>query len=121
MNNKGFAETHTNIETPNDVDVAEKPLKTLKKRVDINILKSKRDDVIFKMKLASKEEVEILNKRIDQLEKKIENFLTTEIEWVPLTTVNLFGENKDNMIKLLETLDHDDDVQNIFTNAKFEN
>ena len=39
----------------------------------INILKSKRDDVIFKMKLASKEEVEILNKRIDQLEKKIEN------------------------------------------------
>ena len=41
MNNKGFAETHTNIETPNDVDVAEKPLKTLKKRVDINILKSK--------------------------------------------------------------------------------
>ena len=34
MNNKGFAETHTNIETPNDVDVAEKPLKTLKKRVD---------------------------------------------------------------------------------------
>ena len=41
MNNKGFAETHTNIETPNDVGVAEKPLKTLKKRVDINILKSK--------------------------------------------------------------------------------
>ena len=41
MNNKGFAETRTNIETPNDVDVAEKPLKTLKKRVDINILKSK--------------------------------------------------------------------------------
>ena len=41
MNNKGFAETHTNVETPNDVDVAEKPLKTLKKRVDINILKSK--------------------------------------------------------------------------------
>ena len=41
MNNKGFAETHADIETPNDVNVAEKPLKTLKKRVDINILKSK--------------------------------------------------------------------------------
>ena len=37
MNNKGFAETRTSIETPNDVDVAEKPLKTLKKRVDINL------------------------------------------------------------------------------------
>ena len=44
MNNKGFAETHNNIETPNDVDVAEKPLKTLKKRVDINILKSKLEE-----------------------------------------------------------------------------
>ena len=41
MINKGFTETHANIETPNDVDVAEKPLKTLKKRVDINILRSK--------------------------------------------------------------------------------
>ena len=44
MSNKGFAETHTSIETPNDVDVAEKPLKTLKKRVDINILKSKLEE-----------------------------------------------------------------------------
>ena len=44
MNNKGFAETHTNIETPNDVDVAEKPLKTSKTRVDINILKSKLEE-----------------------------------------------------------------------------
>ena len=44
MNNKNFTETHTNIETPNDVGVAEKPLKTLKKRVDINILKSKLEE-----------------------------------------------------------------------------
>ena len=44
MNNKGFAETRTSIESPNDVDVAEKPLKTLKKRVDINILKSKLEE-----------------------------------------------------------------------------
>ena len=44
MNNKGFAETHADIETPNDVNVAEKPLKTLKKRVDINILKSKLEE-----------------------------------------------------------------------------
>ena len=56
-----------------------------------------------------------------KLEKKIENFLSTEIEWIPLNTVNLSGENKDNMIKFLETLDDDEDVQNIFTNAKFEN
>tara|TARA_B100001057_G_scaffold424789_1_gene447770 strand:+ start:328 stop:558 length:231 start_codon:yes stop_codon:yes gene_type:complete len=44
MENKGFADIKTNIETPNDVRVAEKPLKaTLNRpnRVDINVLKSK--------------------------------------------------------------------------------
>ena len=66
---------------------------------------------------ANTEIYEVKNK----LEKKIENFLSTEIEWVPLNTVNLSGENKDNMIKFLETLDDDEDVQNIFTNAKFDN
>ena len=38
----------------------------------IMILKSKRDEIVFKMKLASKEEVDILNKRISNLEKKLE-------------------------------------------------
>tara|TARA_Y100001970_G_C14245123_1_gene867563 strand:+ start:2384 stop:2626 length:243 start_codon:yes stop_codon:yes gene_type:complete len=37
----------------------------------INILKSKRDEIVFRMKIASKEDVDILNKRIDKLEKKI--------------------------------------------------
>ena len=66
---------------------------------------------------ANTEIYEVKNK----LEKKIENFLSTEIEWVPLNIVNLSGENKNNMIKFLENLDDDEDVQNIFTNAKFEN
>ena len=39
----------------------------------ISILKSKRDEIVFKMKLASKEEVDILNKRISILEKKLED------------------------------------------------
>ena len=38
----------------------------------LSILKSKRDEIVFKMKLASKEEVDILNKRISNLEKKLE-------------------------------------------------
>ena len=37
-----------------------------------NLLKSKRDDFIFKMKLTSKEETEIIIKRIEKLEKKID-------------------------------------------------
>ena len=36
----------------------------------LNILKSKRDEIVFKMKLPSKEETEILNKRVENLEKK---------------------------------------------------
>ena len=38
----------------------------------LNILKSKRDEIVFKMKLTSKEETDILSKRIENLEKKIE-------------------------------------------------
>ena len=38
----------------------------------LNILRSKRDEIIFRMKLTSKEETDILNKRIEILEKKID-------------------------------------------------
>ena len=37
-----------------------------------NILKSKRDEIVFKMKLTSKDEFEILLKRVENLEKKID-------------------------------------------------
>ena len=54
-----------------------------------------------------------------KLERNISNFLSTEIEWIPLNLISLNNENKDNIIKFLESLDDDDDVQNFFTNAKF--
>jgi len=38
----------------------------------LNVLKSKRDEIIFKMKLTSKEETNILIKRVENLEKKLE-------------------------------------------------
>jgi hypothetical protein len=44
MTTKGFADNNTKIETPNDLGVAEKPLKKgniSTQRVDINVLKSK--------------------------------------------------------------------------------
>ena len=44
MTSKGFTENTNNIETPNDINVSEKPLNTKKissGRVDINVLKSK--------------------------------------------------------------------------------
>ena len=56
-----------------------------------------------------------------KLEKDISNFLSTELEWIPINLVSLNGDNKDNLTKFLEAFDDDDDVQNIFTNAKIEN
>tara|TARA_B000000565_G_scaffold219650_1_gene173940 strand:- start:1116 stop:1370 length:255 start_codon:yes stop_codon:yes gene_type:complete len=38
----------------------------------MTILKSKRDEFVFKMKLTSKDEFEILSKRVENLERKID-------------------------------------------------
>ena len=38
----------------------------------LTILKSKRDEMVFKLKLTSKDEFEVLSKRVENLEKKIE-------------------------------------------------
>ena len=38
----------------------------------VNILKSKRDEIVFKMKLTSKDELDVLSKRVEILEKKLE-------------------------------------------------
>ena len=51
------------------------------------------------------------------LEKEISNFISTEIEWVPINKINLNQEEKEKMNKFLEILEEDDDVQNVFTNA----
>ena len=51
------------------------------------------------------------------MEKKISNFISTEIEWVPINKINLNQEDKEKMIKFLEILEDDDDVQNVFINA----
>ena len=38
----------------------------------LNILKSQRDEIVFKMKLTSKDETDILNRRLEKLEKKVQ-------------------------------------------------
>ena len=45
----------------------------------VNILKSKRDEVIFKMKLTSKEDTDVLVKRVENLEKKIDKLEKNKI------------------------------------------
>jgi YebC/PmpR family DNA-binding regulatory protein len=53
------------------------------------------------------------------LEKTISNFISTEIEWVPLNSVNIEKDKEDSVINFLETLEDDDDVQNVFSNVNF--
>jgi YebC/PmpR family DNA-binding regulatory protein len=52
------------------------------------------------------------------LEKKIDNFISTEIEWIPLNNIQVSKEQQENLIEFFETLEDDDDVQNIFSNLK---
>ena len=52
-----------------------------------------------------------------KLEKSIINFLSTEIEWVPLNKVEVSPVEKEEIVNFLGALDDDDDVQNVYTNA----
>ena len=55
------------------------------------------------------------------LEKIIVNFISTEIEWVPLNSVDVAKDRVENAIEFLETLEDDDDVQNVYSNINFGN
>ena len=54
-----------------------------------------------------------------KLEKEISNFVSTKIEWVPLNSVKISKEKNEDLINFFESLEDDDDVQNIFSNAEF--
>jgi len=54
-----------------------------------------------------------------ELEKKITNFISTEIEWIPLNRVKISSEKNEDLINFFETLEEEDDVQNIYSNAEF--
>ncbi len=56
-----------------------------------------------------------------ELEKKISNFIFTGIEWIPLNSVEISNEKKENLLNFFEALEEDDDIQNIYSNVKFLN
>ena len=56
-----------------------------------------------------------------ELEKKISNFISTEIEWLPLNSVKIPKDKNDDLNSFFENLENDDDVQNIYSNVEFEN
>ncbi len=56
-----------------------------------------------------------------ELEKEISNFISTEIEWIPLNSVEISKEKNEDLINFFESLEEDDDVQNVYSNAVFIN
>jgi len=56
-----------------------------------------------------------------KIEATIQNFISTEIEWIPLNGIEVSRDRIGHVTQFLETLEDDDDVQRIFTNLKFGN
>ena len=57
----------------------------------------------------------------NELEKKIDNFSYSAVEWRAVNCLDLDGEKSEKIIEILSALEELDDVQNIFTNANLEN
>ena len=53
------------------------------------------------------------------LENKISNFISTEIEWIPLNNIKIPKEKHEILINFFVSLEDDDDVQNVYSNAEF--
>ena len=53
------------------------------------------------------------------LENKISNFISTEIEWIPLNNIKIPKGKHEILINFFVSLEDDDDVQNVYSNAEF--
>jgi len=56
-----------------------------------------------------------------ELEKRIINFISTGIEWIPLNCIEISKEKEQEMINFFETLEENDDIQNVYSNVEFLN
>ena len=53
------------------------------------------------------------------LENEIDSFISTGIEWMPAIFIEADGNEKDDIVSFLETIEDNDDVQNVYSNVKF--
>ncbi len=93
------------------------------------------DDKIFELALEAGAEECISNEEFHEvqcvsneiynvkknLENIITNFISTEIEWVPINSVDIQNDERNRVIEFLENLEDDDDVQNVFSNVNLGN
>ena len=53
------------------------------------------------------------------LENEIDSFISTGIEWMPAIFIEVDGNEKNDIVSFLETIEDNDDVQNVYSNVKF--
>jgi len=53
------------------------------------------------------------------LENEIDSFISTGIEWIPTIFIEADGNEKNDIVSFLETIEDNDDVQNVYSNVKF--
>ena len=56
-----------------------------------------------------------------KIEKKIQEFISSGIEWLPINKISLNKEKVKSVLNFLEKLENDDDVQHVYANLKIDN
>ncbi len=64
---------------------------------------------------------ENFNKVRLNIEKKIKDFISSGIEWIPINQVLLDEEKTKSVLNFLTMLEDDDDVQHVYANLKIDN
>ena len=55
-----------------------------------------------------------------EIEKKIKEFISSGIEWLPINKISLSEEKTKSVLNFLETLEEDEDVQYVYANLEIE-
>ena len=56
-----------------------------------------------------------------EIEKKIQEFISSGIEWIPINKISLDQEKTKSVLNFLETLEDDDDIQHVYANLEVKN
>ena len=56
-----------------------------------------------------------------EIEKKIQEFVSSGIEWLPRNKISLDSEKTKTVLNFLETLEDDDDIQHVYANLEIGN
>ena len=56
-----------------------------------------------------------------EIEKKVQEFISSAIEWLPINKISLNQEKTKSVLNFLETLENGDDIQHVYANLEIKN